>query len=73
MNSKRLKAIMIFIVLLIVAIFILRFINEKINNTVEIKEPSLEEQGYDEIDGGSLFQAKVVGEYINGYHLRPKK
>ena len=51
MNSKKLKGIMIFIVLLIVAIFILRLVNERINNPEEIKELSLEEQGYDEIDG----------------------
>ena len=72
MNSKKLKGIMIFIVLLIVAIFILRLVNERINNPEEIKELSLEEQGYDEIDGGNLFKAKIVGEYINGYHLRAK-
>lgn len=72
MNLKKLKDIVIFIVLLIAAIFILRFVNEKIKVSEEIEEISLEEQGYSKIDGGNLFQAKVVGEYINGYHLRPK-
>lgn len=73
MNSKRLKAIVIFIVLVIVAILIPRIADKKIKTVEEIKEISLEKQEYHEIDGGDLLQAKVVGEYINGYHLRPKE
>lgn len=69
MNSKRLKSILFFIALLIAALLILSFVNEKIKVSKEI---SLEKQGYSEIEGENFLQAKVVGEYINGYHLRPK-
>lgn len=72
-NSKSLKGIVIFIVLVIAAIFIQSFADKKIKNLEEIKDISLEKQEYHEIDEGSLLQAKVVGEYINGYHLRPKE
>lgn len=73
MNSKKLKTIVIFMGLIIVAIFILRFAYVKIKEIQYIKDISLEKQVYDEIEGGTLLQAKVVGEYINGYHLRPKE